>query len=114
MPETQSQTLGSMSQSQTAPSPAPSPEVDGKLFAGYRSPGQSFDEFRDSSQSPRPSWQGLHERLVELGPNGLSQSWRRGEELLRENGISYNLLSEQSGSERPWNLDPIPALLSEN
>lgn len=110
MPQSQSQTLGAMSQSQTSQSSGES----GDLFAGYQSPEGSFDEYFDSKGHPRPSWQAFSERLHSLGKEGLGLSWRRGEELLRENGISYNLLGDQSENKRPWNLDPIPALISES
>ncbi|MFC0020047.1 circularly permuted type 2 ATP-grasp protein [Roseibacillus persicicus] len=110
MPPSQSQTLGSMSQSQTSPTPGGG---DG-LFANYKGLEGSFDEFLDPDGSPRPTWQDFSERLRGLGKDGLGLSWRRGEELLRENGISYNLLGDQSQNKRPWNLDPIPALMSES
>ncbi len=110
MPKTQSQTLGFMTQSQTS-------EVLGgpaDMMDSYQSPAGSFDELKDESGKRRPAWEGFGVRLKELGREGLSQSWRRGEELLRENGISYNLVGDQGESQRPWKLDPIPALISES
>ena len=64
---------------------------------------------------PRPAWDGLCEAFARAENwKGLAQSWRRGEELLRENGISYNLLG-RSKPEPParGSLDPIPALMPE-
>lgn len=99
-----------MSQSQTSAAAGKSES----LLTGYQGLEGSFDEYAGENGVPRPAWEGFSERLQEIGGKGLAQSWRRGEELLRENGISYNLLGDQSQNKRPWNLDPIPALISES
>lgn len=110
MPHTQSQSLGSINQSQTSDAT----EGPQEIWDRYQSTEGVFDEYRDKSGNARPAWQGLGSRLTDLGSKGLAQSWRRGEELLRENGISYNLVGDQGQSRRPWKLDPIPALISES
>ena len=98
-----------MSQSQTSLSS----EISDSLLEGYQSLAGSYNEYADPNGTPRPQWEGFSKRLQEMGGKGLAQTWRRGEELLRENGISYNLLGEQNQNKRPWKLDPIPALISE-
>lgn len=74
---------------------------------------KSYDEYQDAGGQPRPAWDSFSKRLNNAGPDGLNQAWGRGEDLLRENGISYNLFSDQDDSQRPWNLDPLPAMISE-
>ena len=110
MPEPQSQSLGLMSQSQTS---AAADQSD-RLLDDYQSFAGSYDEFLDSSGKPRPAWEKFSQRVGQLGGKGVAQAWRRGEDLLRENGISYNLLGEVSQNKRPWTLDPIPTLISES
>lgn len=109
MPQ-QRQTLPGMTQTQTIVAEANKTESS---MACYRVPPSSFDEFLNPDRTMRPVWQAFGERLTQMGASGINQSWKRGEELLRENGISYNLLSEQDQAQRPWNLDPLPALISE-
>lgn len=106
----QTQTLPGMTQTQSLVDGAAEPK---SLMESYRVPSTSFDEFLNPDRTPRAAWGPFAERLSQIGSAGINQSWKRGEELLRENGISYNLLSEQDQAQRPWNLDPLPVLISE-
>ena len=98
-----------MSQSQTTGASGSSED----LLEDYEPSEGSFDEFTEGNSVPRPVWSDFSKRMLELGSGGIAQAWRRGDELLRENGISYNLLGDQNQSQRPWKLDPIPALMAE-
>lgn len=81
--------------------------------ASYRVRKTSYDEYQDAQGGIRPAWENFSKRLNEAGPDALNQAWGRGEDLLRENGISYNLFSEKSSNQRPWNLDPLPLMIAE-
>lgn len=94
------------SQSQSASAPAaPS------LLAGYRARDSRFDELQAGNSSRH--WKALVRHLDHLGPKGLNTSWRRGQELLRENGIAHNVPLDGTQGGRRWPLDPIPLLLDE-
>lgn len=95
------------SQSQAASSAAaPS------LTAGYQPLPGRFDEMRADPSARH--WKTLVKHLDSLGPKGLNTSWRRGQELLRENGIAHNLPADSDHGDRRWPLDPIPLLLDES
>lgn len=49
--------------------------------------------------------------MADLGPNELARRWRDARNLIRENGVVYNLHADPGGETRPWQLDPIPLLL---
>lgn len=106
---TQDQSFDSLAQRQMSLQGAPPIFGDGY---GVR-PG-SYNEYQDGEGKVRPAWERFAKRLNHAGPDGLNQAWSRGEDLLRENGISYNLFSDLSDSQRPWNLDPLPAMISES
>ncbi|MEM9479213.1 MAG: circularly permuted type 2 ATP-grasp protein [Verrucomicrobiota bacterium] len=108
MPKEQVQILPGMGQSQrTAESSGSS------LFDHYQFSPAHYDEFFQTTQQPRETVKPFIQRIDKIGAEGLAKAWRRGDDLLRENGISYNLLGDDEDAHRPWNLDPIPLLLPE-
>ncbi|MEM9235215.1 MAG: circularly permuted type 2 ATP-grasp protein [Verrucomicrobiota bacterium] len=85
------------------------------LFDGYVPGAGVFDEFRDQPRGLHTPWAEFARKINRLGPKGLTQSWKRGEDMLRENGIAHDLLSGDSGeSVRRWDLDALPMLISES
>jgi len=78
----------------------------------YAGSAQRFDELLDGNGAVRPHWQRLVEHLSTGGMDGV----RRGVELARrlvvENGVTYNVYADPQGRDRPWQLDPLPLLLS--
>jgi len=82
-------------------------------FAGYAPSAGSFDEMLARPDGEAGLWRPLVERLGELGVEGLGEAWKRGQDLLREDGLAYKLLSGHLEEERQWNVDPVPLLLSE-
>ena len=63
----------------------------------------------------RPHWRALVERLT---ANKAHDTARRALELTRrlivENGVAYNVYSDPQGADRPWALDPLPLVLSQD
>ncbi len=54
-------------------------------------------------------------RVDRLGPARADDArrWDEGlRQLLRENGVTYNVYGDPRGVGRPWALDPIPLLIS--
>lgn len=94
----------------TSRPPAPAPPA---LFDAYQASAGTLDEFQRLQAGPASLWQPFVDRINTLGATGLATAWKRGEDLLHENGIAHNPVSDGSASERRWDLDPIPFLLSE-
>ena len=78
----------------------------------YQPTPDAYDEMWSTENRPHPHWQYFIESLQSLGLDEME--WRRGEaqRILRENGVSYNVYGDPSGQNRPWELDPIPFLIS--
>ncbi|MGE9266566.1 MAG: circularly permuted type 2 ATP-grasp protein [Verrucomicrobiales bacterium] len=92
--------MQSQQQSQSLPSPFP--------YQGL--PGREDEYLRQLGRAENP-WLPLGRHLGELGPEGLARAWKRGEEMLRENGIAHNLFPGTPATERRWDLDPLPLIL---
>src|SRR5256712_2359746 len=60
----------------------------------------------------RPHWRGLVAALSRLGGEEFFRRWREGQRLIEENGVTYNVYGDPRGVDRPWQLDPIPLLVS--
>lgn len=72
-----------------------------------------YDELSADGIRPRPHWAGLVEALQQLGSEELATRWARAERRIRENGVTYNIYGDPLGANRPWKLDLIPLLISE-
>ncbi|MDB5309043.1 MAG: hypothetical protein JWO38_3245 [Gemmataceae bacterium] len=94
-----------LSQSSTDTDPAP----PGRL--GYEPPPGGYDEAADPA-APRPHWAPFFESLDDLGPADLGRRWRDAQQLIRDNGVTYNVYGDPRGIARPWQLDPIPLLIA--
>ncbi|MBV8076155.1 MAG: hypothetical protein JO284_07150, partial [Planctomycetaceae bacterium] len=60
----------------------------------------------------RPHWQTFIRRIRAIGSSELGQRWKEAKHLIRENGVTYNVYGDPQGMDRPWELDPIPLLIS--
>ena len=60
-------------------------------------------------REPWPRFVGGIERL---GSAGLDQRREQARRLLRENGVTYNVFGAPQGPDRPWELDPLPLVIS--
>ena len=77
--------------------------------AALAPPGYGESAGRDGV--PRPHWTPLFDSLRDLGPPELVRRWREAKQLIRENGVTYNVYGDPHGTARPWQLDPIPLLI---
>src|SRR5208283_2743812 len=71
-----------------------------------------YDETVDPRRQLRPHWQTFEESLNEIGLDEFTLRWRDAQQLIRENGVTYNVYGDPRGMDRPWQLDPIPLLMS--
>ena len=85
---------------------------DQPLIANYHAPAGVFDELLDETRQPRGHYAGLVEHLGSRGLDGLRQRAETGRRLVAEQGITYNVYNDPRGMERPWELDPMPLIMS--
>jgi uncharacterized circularly permuted ATP-grasp superfamily protein/uncharacterized alpha-E superfamily protein len=67
-----------------------------------------WDEALTPSGFPRRHWRTLLVALGRMGAEQLNRRWRAGEQLIQNNGVTYNVYGDPQGKERPWQMDPIP------
>ena len=89
----------------------PGPPPDGVL-SGYAGLEYVHDETVDPHGQLRPHWQTFAESLNEIGLEEFTLRWRDAQQLIRENGVTYNVYGDPRGMDRPWQLDPIPLVIS--
>lgn len=72
----------------------------------------AYDEMWSAENKPHPHWQYFSESLQALGLDEMERRRREAQRILRENGVTYNVYGDPDGLNRPWELDPIPLLIS--
>lgn len=78
----------------------------------YPTAAGGYDEMLDGAGQIRPHWEYLIRALRTLGTTELGRRGAEAARLLRENGVTYNVYSDPAGQSRPWQLDPVPLLIS--
>ncbi|MGD8859520.1 MAG: circularly permuted type 2 ATP-grasp protein [Myxococcales bacterium] len=99
----------------TDPSGDPaSPKRDSPIdpWAGYAPLPGVHDEFVDAQGEPKPHAGRFGTAVARLGRDELIRRWDRARRELRENGVTYNVYDDRRGTDRPWQLDPIPLLVT--
>jgi uncharacterized circularly permuted ATP-grasp superfamily protein/uncharacterized alpha-E superfamily protein len=82
------------------------------VLDGYTPPGHVFDEVIGEGGEMRPHWRTFDEGFAELGPEEFRSRWHEAQQLIHENGITYNVYGDPRGLDRPWQLDPIPLIIA--
>ena len=72
----------------------------------------AYDEMWTADQKPHAHWQYFIDALQKLGIDELENRRHEAQRILRENGVTYNVYDDPNGLHRPWELDPIPFLIS--
>ncbi len=81
-------------------------------WLGYVPAFGASDEVFGANGEVHAHWQGFLDSLELLGLPELTRRWEEAQHLIRENGVTYNVYGDPRGMERPWQLDPIPLLIS--
>lgn len=81
------------------------------LAEGYTHRAGTFDELTGGGEV-RGHWRTLLDELAALGPTEIARRWEHAQELIHDNGVSYDVHGEGQGTERPWRLSPVPVVLS--
>lgn len=83
-----------------------------ELLAAYAVPDSRFDEMLASTGVPRPHWDAFLRSLASREGPEIGDTLSAMEREIRENGITYNVYADPKGADRPWEVDPLPLLLS--
>ena len=93
-------------------SPSIPGEVHGRVLDGYAGFDHIYDETFGPDGRLRPHWQTFADGLDEIGVEEFTHRWQEAQQLIRENGVTYNVYGDPRGMDRPWQLDPIPLVIS--
>ncbi len=88
-------------------------EGDVWQLLGYQPLSNAFDEAITQDGTLRPHWRTLVQGLEQLGRSELDRRWKQGLDQIYRDGITFNPYDVESGSSRPWMLDPIPMVFAE-
>ncbi len=72
----------------------------------------SYDEMLSEANKILPHWQHFIHALENMGTQEMETRHREAQRLLHENGVTYTVYNDATSTTRPWQLDPIPLLLS--
>jgi uncharacterized circularly permuted ATP-grasp superfamily protein/uncharacterized alpha-E superfamily protein len=90
----------------------PDQSVVPEILQQYIPASNSFNELFTANNSFRSDWQTFFSSLHQLGYAELQKRDDDILRLLKENGVAYNIYNDPSGQTRPWELDPIPQLIT--
>ncbi len=91
--------------------PSPIPNSDNTL--SYAPQPGSFDEVLTPDGHVKSHWQYLLESLQTLGKEALTDRQSKALRILRDDGATYNMYSEEHSSPNlTWGLDLVPSLIS--
>ena len=82
------------------------------LLADYAVPAARYDELLASAGVPRAHWDAFLRALASRASLEIGDTLSLMEREIRENGITYNVYADPKGADRPWEVDPLPLLLS--
>ncbi len=71
-----------------------------------------YDEMLDSQGLVRPHWAPLLLGMEQLGSAEMELRRKEALKLMHENGVTYNVYEDAGSSNRPWQLDPVPLMIS--
>jgi len=73
-----------------------------------------FDELRDEEGLIRPHWRPFARALDSLSLAEYERRQAAARATVRDNGVTYNVYDDSAGSARPWQIDIVPFILSQN
>ncbi len=82
------------------------------LLSSYQKKNDRFDEMLAEDGCVRPSWQPFLAHLAAATPEQMRHRLDYVRRRILENGVTYNVYADPQGADRPWELDPLPLILS--
>jgi uncharacterized circularly permuted ATP-grasp superfamily protein len=84
-------------------------------LSSYSPESHRYDELLDERGALRAHWRPLVDRLsADRGHDGARRALELTRRLIVENGVAYNVYSDPQGADRPWALDPLPLVISQD
>lgn len=81
------------------------------IFDAYKLES-SFDEMFDKDTNVKEHWKDILKDLEKAGIEKLEQKQIEIDWRLEDNGVTYNIYNDPNGTNRRWNLDPIPFVVT--
>ena len=72
----------------------------------------AFDEMLDADGSPRPHYQELYHRLLEMPAEALDQRQQAANTAFLNQGITFTVYGDDEGTERIWPYDLLPRIIT--
>ncbi len=94
------------------PLEAPQPP-DNIHLAAYKTETGVYDEMVDSRGRIRPHWQTFASYLEQCSKEDHDFRVKDVQRLLRDHGVTYNIYEDALGTSRPWSLDILPFIVSQ-
>ena len=86
--------------------------ADAKTFLNYQLNPDRYDEVFDSEARPRRHWTRLAQAAKRTGRAALSRRARTIRRAVEQDGVTYNIYGDPQGTERPWEVDLLPFVIS--
>lgn len=93
------------------PARSEGPSLAAALMGAYTPLEDSYDEMFEAPGVPRPHVQSFGRALSQIRPAELGRRYAMAQRQIRENGVTYNVYDGADGSQRRWQLDPVPLLV---
>ncbi len=65
----------------------------------------------DATKQPRAHWRTLLDSLAHEAPDVMRKRTESVQRQVRENGVTYNVYTDDKGMQRPWDLNVLPMIL---
>ncbi len=78
----------------------------------YRPAEGVYDEMLGLGRVPSPQYSALFREVDELDGPEMRRRAEAAHRIIHEQGITYNVYGDARGMERPWQLDPLPLVIS--
>jgi uncharacterized circularly permuted ATP-grasp superfamily protein/uncharacterized alpha-E superfamily protein len=86
--------------------------MSSNLLEHYERTSSRYDELLKADGEARPHWQAMLNFLSESAPEAMEHRVQAVQRQVRENGVTYNVYADPLGTDRPWDLDVVPMILS--
>lgn len=86
-------------------------QPDSQNILDYQVPGLTGDEVRDADGEIKPHWAYVLDSLNNIAPEALAERQHKAMRLLRDDGASYNVYSDNINPSRIWDLDLVPNII---
>ncbi len=78
----------------------------------YRADNPRQDEAFTDAGELKPHWVNLLESFENMGPETYRDRASKAQRILRDDGATYNIYSDQKGPSHTWGLDLVPSLIT--